>query len=327
MSNFTLNQIQSLLKNPNSTQDLCNQARIIREKYCQNEVFIRGLVEFSNYCINDCFYCGLRKDNNNLIRYRLSFDEIKAVAQRIIDKGIETIVLQSGDDFFYKCEDICTLIKEIKKDASHIAITLSLGERSIDEYKAFYDSGADRYLLKHETQNEALYKQLHPDQSLKNRINILRNLRKIGFQIGSGHIVGLPNQTPADLAEDILFYQDFQPDMIGIGPFIAQSNTPLSKNPSPNIDLVLRSLALTRIVTKNAHMPVTTAFFTLGQEDDHIRALTSACNVIMIDFTPKKYAQNYKIYDNKYRIDFEKMSQIIKKARCVINFKRGDSFK
>ena len=319
-------QIIKFLKAQN-IKPLIKEADRIRRLYCHDEVLIRGLVEFSNYCVRDCLYCGLRAANQKVKRYRMPVKGILAAARVIADEGIKTIVLQSGDDFFYTKEKVVKLIKDIKKINKGTALTLSIGERPIEEYKAFFDAGADRYLIRHETANSILYKKIHPKQSLEKRKAILYNLKKIGYQIGCGGIIGLPGQTIEDLAEDVLFIKDMQPDMVGMGPFIPQDDTPLAGNKSPTEKLVLKMLALTRIVTKNAHIPATTALATLDQKQGYTRGLKAGCNVIMVSFTPDLYKVNYKIYNDKECTDIKNAREAIKKAKRTMSFERGDSLK
>ncbi len=303
---------------------LCEESDFITGKYLTDKVYIRGLVEFSNYCVRDCLYCGLRKNNKKISRYRMAYDEIISSVKSIIKNKIKTIVLQSGDDFYYTEKMICAIIESIKDIDKDIAVTLSIGERPLYEYLAFRKSGADRFLIKHETINSRIYNKLHPQQDLKKRLKIIGYLRKIGFQVGVGNIIGLPGQTIEDLADDILFMQDFKPDMIGIGPFIAQKDTPLRKNEFKNIPLVLRFIALSRIITKYAHIPATTAMATL-KKDGQLSALKFGANVIMVDFTPVKFSQEYRIYDNKIRINLKKAENIISKSGRIISYDRGDS--
>jgi biotin synthase len=253
--------------------------------------------------------------------------DLLSVVREIASQEIKTIVLQSGDDFSYTQEKIVKLIKEIKRINKGTAITLSIGERPVEEYKAFFDAGADRYLIRHETANPLLYKKHHPQQSLEKRKAILYNLKKIGYQIGCGCIIGLPGQTLEDLAEDILFIEDLQPDMVGMGPFIAQDDTPLAGQSSPEENLVLKMLALTRIATRNTHLPATTALATLDTKQGYLRGLKAGCNVIMVNFTPETYRANYKIYNNKVRTDLNVAQEAISKAKRKISFERGDSLK
>jgi len=306
---------------------LIKEADRIRCLYCQDKVFIRGLIEFSNYCARDCLYCGLRSTNKKVKRYRMPIKDILTAVKVVADKGVKTIVLQSGDDFFYTKEKLVKLIKSIKKINKGTAVTLSIGERPTEEYKAFFDAGADRYLIRHETANPILYKKIHPKQSLEKRKAILYNLKKIGYQIGCGCIIGLPHQSIEDLAEDILFIEALQPDMVGMGPFIPQDDTPLSHNKSPAEGLVLKMLALTRIVTKNAHIPATTALATLDKKQGYAQGLKAGCNVIMVSYTPDRYKVNYKIYNDKVNTDINVAQDAIKKSKRIMSFERGDSLK
>lgn len=307
-------------------QDLLQRADRTRKKFCKDEVHLRGIIEFSNYCSRGCLYCGLRRDNKNITRYRMKPPEIVGLAVKIAAQGVNTIVLQSGDDFYYIQKSLCKIISEIKQKTD-AAVTLSIGERPLDDYQAFKDSGADRYLLKHETLNPALYRILHPGQFLKQRLKILEYLKKIGFQVGSGNIVGLPNQGIKDLVRDVLFLKEIDVDMAGIGPFIPQKDTPLANQPPGDLDLTLKILAMARILTKNAHLPATTALASLDRESGYLRALKSGANVIMPDFTPPAYQRNYRIYDNKIGLSLKKAREIISKAGRTISRGRGDSLK
>ncbi len=317
-------EIIEQLKQEN-TKELFKEADKIREVYVGNEIHIRGIIEFSNYCCRSCFYCGLRQQNKNISRYRMSRDEIIKLANEISQLGVRTIVLQSGDDIEFSQKEISRIINRIKRGKPEIAITLSIGERPLDDYKAFKDAGADRYLLKHESANSELYAKFHPGQTLKRRLAILENLKKLGYQIGAGNIVGLPGQSLEDLAEDILLLKSLDVDMAGIGPFISQKDTPLANFPCGDLDLNLRVLALVRINRKTIHLPVTTALATLDHEQGQILGLSAGCNVIMPDFTPECYRRNYIIYDNKKRVNLEKAKDIIFKAGRVISKGRGDS--
>ncbi|MEA3560621.1 MAG: [FeFe] hydrogenase H-cluster radical SAM maturase HydE [Candidatus Omnitrophota bacterium] len=305
---------------------LLEKADRLRKKFCKDEVHLRGIIEFSNHCVRNCVYCGLRKDNKNITRYRMSEEEIVGLALEIVERGVKTIVLQSGDDFYYTQKSLCSIISKIKAMAD-IAITLSIGERPLDDYQAFRDSGADRYLLKHETINPALYRIMHPGQDLKQRIKILEYLKKISFQVGSGNIVGLPHQTVKDLACDVLFLKDLDVDMAAIGPFIPQKDTPLKNQPAGDLDLCLKVLAMARILTKNAHLPATAALASLDKENGQLQALKSGANVLMPDFTPENYRKNYRIYDNKVKVSLEKAKDIISKAKRIVSCSKGDSLK
>ena len=257
----------------------------------------------------------------------MSPDGIIKLANEIIQCEVKTIVLQSGDDPGFSKEIICEIIGKIKKKNPDIAITLSIGQRPLDDYKAFKDAGADRYLLKHETANPKFYERLHPGQTLKKRLQILGYLKNLGYQIGAGNIVGLPGQSLEDLANDILVLKELNVDMAGIGPFISQKDTPLGNFPVGSLELTLKVLALTRIVTKNAHLPATTALATLDPQKGQLSGLRAGANVIMPDFTPECYREKYVIYDNKVRVNLEKAREIIFKAQRLISQNRGDSLK
>ncbi len=334
----------------NGAKSLFEEADNVRSTFSGEEVHIRGIIEFSNYCCRSCLYCGLRQENKKILRYRMSADEIIRLSNEIIrggvnpirDKmsqtsdgrqkrpisnGVKTVVLQSGDDFGYSQKMLSDIIQKIKSANPEIAVTLSLGERPFDDYKAFKNAGADRYLLKHETANFELYERLHPGQTLKERIEILEYLKKLDYQTGAGNIVGLPGQTLENLADDILFMKRLDVDMAGIGPFIPQKDTPLGDCSPGTLDLTLKVLALTRIVTENTHLPATTALAALNLENGQILGLKAGANVIMPDFTPEGYRRKYLIYDNKVRVNLERAEESIFKAGRLISENRGDSLK
>ncbi len=268
-----------------------------RKKYVGDEVYLRGIIEFSNYCIQDCHYCGLGCNNNTLERYRMSDDEILAGARDILNSGIGTIVLQSGEDTFYSAQKIVNLIKRIK-DETGLVITLSTGEWPLKAYELFKEAGADRYLLKHETSDSDLYKHIKPGGNQSYRIKCLKHLKSLGFETGSGVMVGLPGQTVESLADDIMMFRELDIDMIGIGPFIAHPQTPLAGYPTGSPELVLKMIAMTRIMTRNTNIPATTALTTIDPKN-RVRSLMSGANVIMPDFTPVKYRRLYEIYPGK----------------------------
>lgn len=327
MKNYIVNLLTS--NEPNTINKIFLESFNTKEKFLGKRVWIRGLIEFSNFCIRNCLYCGLRKDNKNLPRYRIPIEEVVDIAKKIIDTGIKTVVLQSGDDFFYRKEDICEIIHRIKFYDKDVAITLSIGERSFEEYKVFKQAGADRYLLKHETANENLYKKLHPYQSFQKRKEILYYLKTLGYQIGAGNIIGLPGQTMFDIADDILFMNKLEVDMAGIGPFIPQKDTPLSNSPQGSFELTLKVLAITRILLKTPHLPATTAI--VSSCEDKIEALKkcfyAGADVVMINFTPEKYRINYKIYDKRKKIEIEDVKIAAESLGLEISFERGDSIK
>jgi biotin synthase len=276
---------------------LYQKADEVRKQYCGDEVHLRGIIEFSNYCEQECLYCGLRKSNYSLTRYRMSKDEILNTAGVIYQNGIRTIVLQSGEDFDCTAEDIEDIIKSIK-DEFDIAITLSLGERSFSEYKMWRKAGADRYLLKHETANPRLYSIYHSKQRLQDRLDHLIYLKSIGYQIGSGNLVGMPQQTLNDLADDIILCKELDVDMASFSPFIPSPNTPYRKQSACGINLILKVMAAGRIVLKNSHIPATTALGTMDQYGRE-KGLQVGANVIMPNYTPAPYRERYAIYPNK----------------------------
>ena len=323
---FDRDEIVHYLETAEVERELFKKADKVRKDCCGDEVHIRGIIEFSNYCSKNCLYCGLRRANRKVQRYRIKKEEVVDLALKIASLGIRTVVLQSGDDLCYPRESICEIISEIKKNVD-IAITLSMGERPFEDYKAFKEAGADRYLLKQETANFSLYERLHPGQNLTERLKILEYLKKLGYQIGAGNIVGLPGQTLKNLADDILLLRELDADMAGIGPFIPQKDTPLKNSPPGGLSLTLRVLALARILTRNSHLPVTTALATLDPREGQLLGFKSGCNVIMPDFTPEPYRKNYVIYDHKIRVDLERAKALISEAGRKISPDKGDSLK
>ncbi len=315
--------LQALKEN---NEKIFERADETRKVFCKDEVHIRGIIAFSNYCCRSCLYCGLRKENKQIFRYRMKSEEIVKVALEIIQNGVKTVVLQSGDDFGFSRKTLVEIINKIKK-GNNVAITLSVGEKPFDDYKAFREAGADRFLLKHETSNRSLYGKLHPGQSLKERLKSLEYMKKLGYQIGAGNIIGLPGQSIDDLVNDILFLKEFDVDMAGIGPFIPQKDTPLGNYPAGDLNLTLKFLALVRIVTKNIHLPATTALGTLNPREGQLLGFKAGCNVIMPDFTPEDYRRKYVIYDNKVPVTLKKAKMIIAAAGRKVARDRGDSLK
>jgi len=323
---MTKDEIIYYLNSPGNDGELFRRSDVIRRRCCGNDVHIRGIIEFSNHCVRNCLYCGLRRDNGAVTRYRMEEGEIVDTALQIASYGIRTVVLQSGDDFFYTRSMLCRIVERIK-DSADVAVTLSIGERPFDDYRALKTAGVDRYLLKHETANEKLYRCLHPHQTLKQRLEILAFLRSIGYQIGAGNIVGLPGQTVDDLCAEIVLLRDLDPDMASVGLFIPQHVTPLSTAPQGIVSMALKVLALARIATGNSHMTVTTALVTADPDRGLIRGLRAGANVIMPDFTPDRYRMNYVIYDNKTRITLDAARASIHAAGRTMDRTRGDSLK
>ena len=300
MTTFTKQEIIDILKNNDKNEWLFSLADKVRRENVGDEVHLRGLIEFSNICHCFCKYCGLRCENKELDRYRILPDDIVKYAQKAVEMGYKTIVLQSGEDVFYSKEILCDIIKRIKE--FDVALTLSIGERSFEDYKAFRDCGADRYLIRIETTDRALYKKMHPNMDFDNRLRCLNDLKKLGYEVGTGCLVGLPEQTVESLADDILFFKEINADMVGIGPFIAHPHTPLKDMPNGDFTLALKVMALTRILLKNINIPATTAMETLNP-NGRIIALQSGANVVMPNVTTTEYRAKYEIYPNKICIN------------------------
>ncbi len=278
------------------TAALFKEADSVRKKYAGDRVHLRGIIEFSNYCRRNCLYCGLRAGNSRAERYRMSPGEIIACAETAAGLKIPTVVLQSGEDPHYSTGNLCHIVGSIKK--LNLAVTLSVGERPFEDYRSLKDAGCDRYLLRFETSDEALYERLRPGRKLKNRIMCLERLKKLGYQTGSGIMVGLPGQTPESIAEDIMLFKSLELDMIGIGPFLPHPHTPLSGEKTTGLEPVLKVIALTRIVTKNTHIPATTAVGTMDSRGRQ-RALACGANILMPNITPAEYRRLYEIYPDK----------------------------
>lgn len=273
-----------------------------RAEICGDEVHLRAIIEFSSYCKQNCHYCGLRKDNQQLDRYQLEKEDIIKTAQMAAELGYQTIVLQSGEDE-YPAAEIADIIKELKKSTG-IAVTLSLGERDFEAYKLWREAGADRYLLKHEIASRSLYEKYHPGMSFKNRIESLKYLKALGYQIGSGVIIDLPGQTPEILAEDLLLCQKLELDMIGSGPFIPHQQTPLKDSETGTVEMTLKFTALSRLLLPLAHIPATTALGTIDAEGRQ-KALNAGANVVMPNVTDGKYREQYQIYPDKICVNEE----------------------
>ena len=309
---LTREDIIALLKLPGKySAALYLAADRVRKQQIGNDVFLRGIIEFSNFCERNCLYCGLRKGNKKLSRYRMSDDEIIGTAKQINKTGISTVVLQSGEDSFYRVEIICNLIERIQKE-TNLIITLSIGERPLDDYKAFQQAGANRYLLKHETSSPDLYKYLRPGCELDKRIQCLRTIKHLGFETGTGNMVGLPGQTLEILADDLLVMKILDADMLGIGPFISHPETPLAGIENDDIELTLRVVAIARLLTRNTNIPATTALATLHPQG-RLLALQAGANVVMPDFTPEIYKSRYDIYPGK--TDTGSAEEIIEKLK------------
>ncbi|MBZ9623550.1 [FeFe] hydrogenase H-cluster radical SAM maturase HydE [Clostridium sp. FP2] len=289
-------EIISLLKSNDADQELFNAADEVRKKYLGDDVHLRGLIEFTNICKRNCFYCGLRHDNKKIIRYRLTEEQILDFATKAKSFGYKTIVLQGGEDNYYTSDKIVRIIKGIKDLG--LALTLSIGEKTFDEYKAFRAAGADRYLLRIETTDKELYEKLDPGMSHESRLNCLKILKELGFEVGTGVMVGLPNQTIESYADDILFFKEIDADMLGIGPFIPNEDTPLAKAKGKELTMALKVMSITRLLLPDINIPATTAMESLNK-NGRLMALQSGANVVMPNVTEGEYRKQYALYPGK----------------------------
>lgn len=298
-------QLKELIESSELENKLLKEADKVRRENYGDKVYIRGLIEFTNYCKNNCYYCGIRRDNKEVIRYRLTHNEIMQCCNEGYNLGFRTFVLQGGEDAFYTDKVICNIVYDIKSKYNDCAVTLSLGEKSYNSYKAYFDVGADRYLLRHETADFNHYKKLHPDtMNPYERQQCLRNLKKIGYQVGSGFMVGSPYQTTDNLISDIRFLQELKPDMIGIGPFLKHSQTPFSNYKNGDLHLCLRMIAILRLMFPNTLIPATTALSTLDSQGREL-GLQAGANVVMPNLSPIRVRKLYQLYDNKIYTQYE----------------------
>lgn len=266
-------------------------------------IYFRGIVEFTNICKNDCYYCGIRCSNHQVSRYRLEPEDILSCCQEGYDSGFRTFVLQGGEDGWFTDERMCAIIRAVKETYPDCAVTLSLGERSRESYEVMFRAGADRYLLRHETADEAHYRKLHPvSQTLENRMRCLKDLKEIGYQTGCGMMVGSPGQTPQTLAKDMVFMQEFRPEMVGIGPFLPHQDTPFRAEAAGSVDTTLFALALCRILLPRVLLPATTALGT-AENDGRKMGVLAGCNVIMPNLSPASVRKKYMLYDHKAGTD------------------------
>ena len=302
MAKFTKQELIDILRDDSQNDWLFSLADKVRRENVGDDVHLRGLIEFSNYCKRTCKYCGLRAANTKVDRYRISVDDIIKYAKIAVDMGYKTIVLQSGEDEFFTTERVCKIIESIK--SLDVALTLSIGERSFEDYKAFKEVGADRYLIRIETTDKNLYEKMHPNMSFENRLRCLKDLKKLGYEVGTGCLVGLPEQSIESLAEDILFFKEIDADMVGIGPFIPHPQTPLAQAQTGSFTLALKVMSLTRIMLPDINIPATTAMETLNP-NGRIIALQSGANVVMPNVTTIEYRAKYEIYPNKICINEE----------------------
>ncbi len=335
-----LNQNKSLDKN--EWVHILNNYTESERRYAENiareltiakfgkKIFFRGIIEFSNICKNDCYYCGIRKSNTCVSRYRLSKEDILECAKDGYTHGFRTFVLQGGEDGHFSEEILCDIVESIKKEFPNCAVTLSVGERSRESYQRLYAAGADRYLIRHEAANPKLYGKIHPSiQKHYERIECLKNLKEIGYQTGCGFMVGVPFQTNKDIAEDMIFMQVFKPHMVGLGPFLPHKETPFRNYNPGSIELTLFLISLTRIMLPNVLLPSTTALGTASGNGRQLGVL-AGCNVVMPNLSPMSVRKKYMLYDNKVGTEFDAETgiRILRKQMDEIGYEvvctRGD---
>lgn len=330
---LTMDEYKFILDNENGiTAGYAREKAVeFQQKVYGNEIYIRGLIEISNYCKNDCYYCGIRKSNFSCERYRLTKEEILSCCKTGYSLGFRTFVMQGGEDAYYSDEVMCSIIKSIKEIYPDCAVTLSLGERTKNSYKALFDAGADRYLLRHETADREHYEKLHPDyQKFSRRMECLNDLKEIGYQVGCGFMAGSPFQTDSDIAKDLKFIEKFKPDMCGIGPFIPHHATPFAEYKQGSVKKTLYLLSLIRIIHPQILLPATTALGT-ASADGREKGILAGANVIMPNLSPASERKKYELYNNKLCTDkeasenIEQLRQSISKIGYTIVTSRGDA--
>ena len=300
--NIDLEELRTLLDEKASEEDiqyLYAQAREVADEVYGKRVFKRGLIEFTNYCKNDCLYCGIRCSNKNAIRYRLTETGILGCCKAGYELGFRTFVLQGGEDPYFNDEKICSIVSHIRKEYPDCAITLSIGEKEKESYQKYFEAGANRYLLRHETADKEHYETLHPSNlSFKKRMQCLKDLKEIGYQVGCGFMVGSPYQTIDTVFKDLQFIKEFKPHMVGIGPFIPQRDTPFGSKQSGTLEMTLRLLAIIRLLEPQVLLPATTALGTIHPKGREMGILSGA-NVVMPNLSPVNVREKYVLYDNK----------------------------
>ncbi|MCR5484726.1 MAG: [FeFe] hydrogenase H-cluster radical SAM maturase HydE [Clostridiales bacterium] len=311
-------------------EHLFKTARAVREKYYGKKVFLRGLIEFTNYCKNDCYYCGIRRGNKNVVRYRLSDEEIFDCCDNGYKLSFRTFVLQGGEDMFYSDEHIARIVEGIKKRCPDSAVTLSVGERSRKSYQTFFDAGADRYLLRQETSDPSHYAKLHPKElTIETRKRCLDDLKDIGFQVGCGIMVGSPYQTVDNIIDDLFYMHDFEPHMVGIGPFIPHSDTPFRDKKAGTLADTLHLLGIIRLMLPKVLLPATTALGTIHPTGREM-GLSAGANVVMPNLSPTGVREKYTLYDGKICVGDEInncllcLEQRIKSVGYIPTAGRGD---
>ncbi len=317
-------------RDPSVLDELCREAREVREAHFGKTVYIRGLIELTNICRNDCYYCGIRRSNKEVERYRLTTEQILACCQRGHELGFRTFVLQGGEDPYWTEERIATLLEQMHTAHPDCAITLSLGEWSEEAYRRFYQAGGNRYLLRHETFDPEHYSTLHPQgMSATERQECLRTLKRIGFQTGTGMMVGSPGQTTQHLIADIRFIEELQPQMIGLGPFLPHRQTPLKDAPAGSLELTIRLLAILRLMHPKALIPSTTALATLHPEG-RVRGILAGANVVMPNLSPQGHRSKYQLYNDKAALGAEAAEGLalleaqLSQIGYHLSFSRGD---
>lgn len=317
-------------QNPDLFKYLSEEAVKLRRKYYGNKIYTRGLIEFTNYCKNNCYYCGIRRDNKNACRYRLTQEDILSCCKKGYELGFRTFVLQGGEDPWYTDDKMVEMIKKIKENWPDCALTLSFGEKSYETYRLYKQAGADRYLLRHETATSSHYRTLHPEEmSLETRKQCLADLKSLGFQTGAGFMVGSPGQTFSHLAEDLIFLKELEPQMVGIGPFIPHHDTIFAKEKPGSVALTLFLLAVIRLTLPNVLLPATTALGTLDPKGREKGVLAGA-NVVMPNLSPIGQRKKYDLYDNKICTGEEAaecrncLSMRMKSIGCELVTDRGD---
>lgn len=316
---------------PELTEYLKKSAREITDRFFGRQVYVRGLIEFTNICKKDCYYCGIRKSNSCVERYRLTEEEILSCCKEGYESGLRTFVLQGGEDGYFTEERICSIVREIHTKYPDCAITLSVGEWDKESYKRFFEAGAERYLLRQETANESHYKKLHPDnQKYSTRIECLESLKEIGYQTGCGFLVGSPYQTLDCIIEDLLFLERFRPQMVGIGPFLPAKNTPFEAEKAGSSEMTLFLLSAIRLMLPEVLLPATTALGS-ARSDGRLQGLMHGANVIMPNLSPVRVREKYALYDNKVHSGneaaehLEALRKELAKENFTVAISRGDA--
>lgn len=318
-----------------SEEDVAYATELARKIAVENfgkKIYFRGIIEFTNHCKCDCFYCGIRKSNRECQRYRLELSDILACCAEGYENGFRTFVLQGGEDVWFHDERMCEIVRTIKKKYPDCAVTLSLGERSFESYKALKEAGADRYLLRHETADAEHFGVLHPKyQTLESRMECLKHLKSLGYQTGCGIMVGTPGQSVKTLAKDMKFMEEFRPSMIGVGPFLPHKDTPLKDEKKGSVELTLYILALCRIMLPKVLLPATTALGTV-EADGRKQGVLAGCNVVMPNLSPVSVRKKYMLYDEKAGTDVSAAQgiAILRKQMEEIGYEvvvgRGDAY-